>query len=419
MLAVHPDHLLRSHILKSLRQHWFSLTKEGYQDVVVGLVRERQVELALEYLERMLDERIAVSSWLYDLSIYALCNMEEFDEAMRVLHQRLKTRHEVDADLLQSDEYREFSVSSTLWYYILDTASRARHHAATLQAYNAQVASSQLIPSIGMCNNILACAAQSGDPQLATSVFDILSQRSGSPIQLQHYEALLEAYINASDLSAALSLLSTMATSGHPPTQSSTCPILVHLTQSTKHTATAFYLLEKLRDQGRPIPLVALNLIIEAYLCHGNLQAAMSVYNKLDLFTKPSTSSQQNFTPQKPNTTTYNLLLRGCRFAGDKPRAMFLACEMVALEIPPDSLTYDRLVLVCLHSDVDLNDAWRYVEEMREAGFELRQGTLNTLASRARELGDERGEMLKGRRKRYPVERKTERREEGSVETNV
>ena len=380
--------------------------------MIVGLVRERQVELALEYLERMLEDKVTVSSWLYDLLMYTLCNMEEFDEAMHVLHRRLETRHNVDAELLQSNECGELSVSATLWYYILDAASRARHHAATLQAYNVQVASSKLIPSAGICNNILACAAQSGDPQLATSVFNILSQRSGSPIQLQHYEALLEAYINASDLSAALSLLSTMATSGHPPTQLSTRPILIHLKPSAKHTATAFYLLEKLRDRGRPIPLAALNVVIEAFLHHGNLRAAMSVYNKLDLFHKPSTASQPKPAPQKPDTTTYNLLLRGCRFAGDKPRAMFLASEMVALKVPPDALTYDRLVLVCLHSDADLDDAWRYVEEMREAGFELRQGTLSTLIRRGREVGDGRGEMLKGRRKRYATRGKVKRDKE-------
>ncbi len=46
---------------------------------------------------------------------------------------------------------------------------------------------------------------------------------------------------------------------------------------------------------------------------------------------------------------------------------MFLASEMQALGIKPDLLTYDRLIMTCLHED-DFEDAFRYLEEMEDVG---------------------------------------------------
>ena len=71
---------------------------------------------------------------------------------------------------------------------------------------------------------------------------------------------------------------------------------------------------------------------------------------------------------------------------------MFLAAEMVALNIPPNALTYDRLILVCLDEakEADFGDAWRYFGEMKAAGWWPRRGTLVAMCKRACERGDER-----------------------------
>lgn len=80
---------------------------------------------------------------------------------------------------------------------------------------------------------------------------------------------------------------------------------------------------------------------------------------------------------------------------------MFLAAEMVTLQVAPDALTYDRLILVCLNSlgadneddeveDEAFLDAWRYFEEMRNLDLWPRQGTVVALSKRCCERGDER-----------------------------
>ena len=366
VLAVHPDYLLRQHILEELRQRWFSLTREGWHDVIAGLIRERQLELALDTLDQMQEEGAKVDSWLYDLMIYTLCSAEEFDSAVDLMQHRISSG--------------ELYISATLWYYLLDTASRALHHRGTLFAYRGRVESSYLNPPAGICINILSTAARHGDIYLATSAIRVLGRRSGNPIQLHHYEALLETYMTAKDIRTSFTLLTIMAAAGHPPTEASTRPIFTYLSQSPSLPATAVLTLEELREQDLQIPIQAVNVIMEGYILHRDIASALSIYKKLHKF-----GDSLN-----PNTATFNLLMRGCSQAARKDLAMFLASEMVALKIAPDKLTYDRLTLVCLNSENSIDDAWRYFEEMRGLGWWPRKGTAVTLARRACERGDQR-----------------------------
>ena len=365
-LAIHPDYLLRQHILEELRQRWFSLTKDGWHDVVVGLVRDRHIELALDALDQMQNEGTRIDSWLYDLVVYTLCLSEEFDSAINLMQHRISSG--------------ELYISASLWYNLLDTASRALHHRGTLFAYTRRVDCSYLNPPAGICINILSTAARHGDIHLATSVLRILSRRSGNPIQIHHYEALLETFMTANDIRTSFTVLTIMSAAGHPPTEASTRPIFTHLKQSPALAATAVSVLEELREQDRLIPIQAVNVIMEAYIFHRDLASALSTYKTLRRF-----GDSLN-----PNTATFNLLFRGCSQAARKDLAMFLASEMAALKVAPDRLTYDRLTLVCLNSENSIDDAWRYFEEMRDLGWWPRNGTAVALARRACARGDER-----------------------------
>ena len=366
VLAIHPDYLLRSHILHEMRQRWLSLTQNGWHDVIVGLLRDRQLERALDALEQMQGEGVAPTSTLYDTVIYTLCSAEEFDEALRLLE-----------FCLESDD---LPISPTLWAHVLDSASRALHYPLTLLAFNARVQTSYLNPSSGVCTNVLSTAARHGDPALATSVLHILSRRSGSAIQRHHYDALLETYIASKDLWTAFMLLVTMKKTGFPPTEESTRPIFRYLRQSHRSPRKAHEVLYLLRDKGQTILIQAINVLIESYIHHQNLSAALELYKSMQTL-----SSELS-----PDIATFNALLRGCALYKRKDTAMFLASEMVALEVAPDALTYDRLILNCLSGDEGLDNAWRYFEEMKAAGWWPRGGTLNSFAKEACAKGDPR-----------------------------
>ena len=370
MLAIHPDYLLRQDILEELRQRWFTLSNDGWHDVLVGLIRDRELEVVVETLEVLHREGIKIHPWLHDLLIYTFCEAEDFDEASRLMRYRV-----ANGELL---------ISPTLWYHFLDTASRALHYEATLYGWRIRVETQYLNPPSGVCYNVLSTAARQGDARLATDVFRILGNRTHT-VRLHQYETLLESYLTASDLKTALSLLSMMNASGVLPTEGTTRPLFVTLRQAPSLPATALNILHSLRESGRAIDACTINCIIESFIHHGDLASAVETYKSIHILC-----------PQGPSTATFNVLFRGCSQAGRKDLAMFLASEMVAMNVAPDALTYDRLILVCLGRLDDFNpigdfeDAWRYLKEMRGMGWWPRSGTISAFVKRCCKTSDER-----------------------------
>ena len=369
-MAIHPDYLLRQDILEELRLRWFTLSNDGWHDVLIGLIRDRELEVAVETLEILHREGIKVHPWLQDLLIYTFCDAEDFEEALRLMRYRVASG--------------ELLISATLWYHFLDMASRALHYEATLYAWRNRVETKYLIPSSGICYNVLSTAARQGDARLATDVFRILGNRTHT-VRLHQYEALLESYLMASDLETALSVLSMMNASGVPPTEETTRPLFVALRQTPSLPATALHILHSLHESGRNIDACTVNCIIESFIHHGDLASAVETYKTI-----------HTLCPQGPSTATFNVLFRGCSQAGRKDLAMFLASEMVAMNVAPNALTYDRLILVCLgrpddfSSIDDFEDAWKYLREMRGMEWWPRSGTIFALVNWCCKTADER-----------------------------
>ena len=96
-----------------LHQRWFTLSSDGWHDLVVGLIKDRQIEIALDRLEQMQGEGIRIQPWLHDMLVYNLCEAEEFDEVLKIMRWRISSG--------------EMMISASLWYSLLDTASRALH----------------------------------------------------------------------------------------------------------------------------------------------------------------------------------------------------------------------------------------------------------------------------------------------------
>ncbi|KAF2136097.1 uncharacterized protein K452DRAFT_148359 [Aplosporella prunicola CBS 121167] len=371
VLAVHPDYLLRNAILDYMRQRWFSLRADGHQDVIAGLLRERQYELALDRLDTMVREGIRIEKWLYDMTVYMLCDIEEVDEALRIIKHRT--------------ESGEMHISRGVWHCLIDAASSCLHHEATEYVWNRQVRSGYLNPASGICFNVLTTAARHGDAALATDVFRLLSDRKEIFTQ-QHYEVLIDTYLFVGDIRTALSILCIMHETSTPPDEYSTRRIYKWARVHTGRSQEAFDILKSLKESGQAVPVVAGHALIEATVYRGDLDLAIEQYKALHIICDGG-----------PTTTTFNILLRGCQKRKDL--AMFLAAEMVARKIEPDSLTYDRLLLVCLMDEQDYEDAFRYYEEMRNRGWNPRPATFVAMARRCAREQDQRAwevlEMMK------------------------
>jgi len=95
-----------------MRQRWITLTGNGWHDVVSGNIREGQLEQALDGIDEMRQAGVTIQGWLSDMMIYALCDVEELDEALRLMQDRVIIGE---------------TISSSAWYYLFDVGCRLLH----------------------------------------------------------------------------------------------------------------------------------------------------------------------------------------------------------------------------------------------------------------------------------------------------
>jgi len=369
VLAVHPDYVLRAEIMQEMKERWLGLSPEGWHSLVVGLIRDRQYEVAMDKLDEMHSDEITVQPWLYDIFMFQLCEAGELDEAFNLLKYRFNnSRNEI---------------LPTVWYYLMDAFSSAFHYEGTKYIWKRRVENENLVLSDGMCIAVLNCAARYSDPDLATNTIRILSGRR-SALTNFHYEPLLAAYAGAGDLKTALRVLVIMAKAKLEPDTSTTRPLYLTLSKSRELAQKAWKDLQELAEDGHTIPVAAVNVIIEAHIEVGQFEQAVELYKNL-----------HDICESGPNTDTFNILLQGAARQERKDLTVFLASEMRALGIKPDLLTYDRLILACLYIKDDYEDAFRYLEEMVEVGADkpdggwwMRGGTATVFVKRCVEEKD-------------------------------
>ncbi|EAT79258.2 hypothetical protein SNOG_13374 [Parastagonospora nodorum SN15] len=349
-LAVHPDYLLRTEILEYMKTRWFPLTPRGENYVVAGMLRERNFEQALEMLEGMANRQIKIENWLFHKAMWILLEHGEVEEAFYVLNLK-------DSCALVSITGRGFKATTCA------------------------------------CFSVLAVAARHGDVPLATDVFRLLTER-GTILTTHHYELLVKTYLNADDLSAALSVILIMADTNIKVDAGTCHPLLWYLRQEKKDESSrplrAFKILQDFEASGRKVPTAAINACIQASLVLERFEEGIEIYKALHTVCHAG-----------PDTQTFNILFQGCHKYVRKELAMFLANEMIELGLKPDRLTYDRLICVCLRGN-DLEDALLYYEEMRSTPIKSgssrmmqpRRGTWGDLIMKCVEKRDDRAVAL-------------------------
>jgi pentatricopeptide repeat protein len=294
---------------------------------------------------------------------------------------------------------RSQTVGTSLARTLSHITDTNQHDAARI-VWTSQVQPGYLKPPTGTCLSVLSLASRHGDVSLATDVFRLLTERE-TIFTTHHYELLIATYLKASTLSDALSVILIM-TDANLKVDAGTChPLYAYLRNAPAPPPTkaidengaeteeqlsmplhAFQLLQSFEAQGRKVPTAAVNCCIQASIALNSLPAALDMYKALHTVSSSG-----------PNTSTFNLLFRGCAQAGRKDLAMYLANEMMALNLRPDRITYDRLILVCERSG-DLDDAVNYFEEMRAAGLRPRRGTYERLMNALVDRDDERCVVL-------------------------
>jgi hypothetical protein len=202
-LTVHPHYTLQVVILDVMRANWYQFESSDVQNVILGLLRDEQYDLAYVRLMEMGQAGAAPELWMLDIMAMVLGYARHYDEMLEVCELRGK-RSSDDGGYVN------------LVYQLLDSCSTGFHYNGTAAAWEMGVVAGLFKPSDGILQNVLFTAANHGDPELAGAAYDELAGRTRVNDE-QHY-ALLESFLNAKDVPRAIEFISIMEGLGiHEP----------------------------------------------------------------------------------------------------------------------------------------------------------------------------------------------------------
>lgn len=329
------------------------LTDEGKSSVALGMLREGQYEMAMEYLDELWLTGTQVPGWVLDIFYYVLAKRGFVDSALQLSQQRVnKADGEVTA------------LPLGIWHSLLDECTRALHHEGTKFVWEKMVQPGTLNPSDGAALGVLNTAARHGDPALATEVIQLLARRR-LKLGSHHYEALLESYVQAGDLGNAFQVLCIMAEAGIQPDQSSTRAIFMVLRDAPDRVDEMVKMLSKLRKQ-HAIPVAAINVLLEALAKTGDMARTLDVYRKVVKYCSAG-----------PNRPTFLLLLENCQNA---EHAGFLATQMHRYSVRSSPMILDNLIR-CFAYDGPLSAVLGYLLELTHSASSRSWVSKDTLMS--------------------------------------
>lgn len=344
-----------------MRDRWLTVSPAGWHFVVAGLLRENQIELALEHLESMERKDTVVQNWLHSIFIYTLCDHGEMDEVYRLMRSRVEQGRDM---------------TPQLWMHVLMTAGSRDHYAMAHYVWRRMVELGYMNPLIPVCNDVLRLAAREGDTELANSVFRYLVE-GGMPLESGQYERLVETHVAAGDLPTAFKTLCTMHETQIPLADSSTDSILAYMIQSKVDRREVWQMLKRLKNEKRTVPINAVRVVAD--LCEHDAQSDPSVVDDGVGFYK----ELYTVCPEGADVRIYNTLIRMCRTARNRESGMFLVKEMASLGVIPNGATFESIILMCLDAG-NFRSGFMYFQDLvkREAALSAEtQGEIRTICA--------------------------------------
>ena len=122
LLAKSPDYLRRAEVLEEMRGRWVALTDEAWAWVVIGYLKDLQVEMALEMVREREARGLAVSIRVYTDLLARLIELGEASEACDLL---LRVEGDVGAEAWRGGLSLERR--NRVWHDLLLIAARDMH----------------------------------------------------------------------------------------------------------------------------------------------------------------------------------------------------------------------------------------------------------------------------------------------------
>ncbi|KAJ2162055.1 hypothetical protein GGF46_000930 [Coemansia sp. RSA 552] len=334
--------------------------------VIASLCARGQVEYAYSMYTNMGD--VVPMRAAIQVLVGSLCAIGEVDEAM---------------EILRAAEGRGMALSQELYLQILHNAGRYMNEAAFRHSYRqlTTMFATQITEGDLLCG--LDLAARAGDATLASGIVSRL-KHSDYPLGEHHYEPILDALVRSAQWSSVFRILHMMRQGGF----GAAAPTLRTLTRCLvvdKHDAETlvthvFNALHEVRnDAPRACDAVTLNALIAALAYSGCVEAA--AYRLDTWFTDLGVARTAD---------SYAAVLRGCMLTRNKT----IAEQMLARMLDVDGLTPSKEVLeLMLHISLmqhNYEDAFVYLESMRNASMMPSWRTYASIVRRCARVNDPR-----------------------------
>ncbi|PHH89891.1 hypothetical protein CDD83_5031 [Cordyceps sp. RAO-2017] len=323
-LAIHPDYHLRQEVVALMGEFWFPVHTAAKQNVMIGLLRDGQYELAYARLTEMIEQDDAVDPWVHDIFILVFGRLGFLDEMLLLLLRRRG---------VEGSDVDETMIS--LLSFALDVCSQAFHRQGTEFAWTAAVRNSLVQPPDGVVDNVLATAARHGDAVLATEALDMLSKRAWVVVRPFHYEAVAEAFAASGDVAGVLRILCIMQKNGTRLARLHTRAVKAALERSPELIGEAEATLRKLAaEEALPMGLVA--VVVEAIAERQGSEAAIDLYRDVTgLCGRPAgAATMQDLMVHSKTGETVRALARDyvsrVSEGGDPPRGPWVYTELIA-----------------------------------------------------------------------------------------
>lgn len=273
-LTNHPDYALRHEVLDMMKDYWFHVDARAQQNVVLGLLRDEQYELAHLRLTKLLEEYPLVDHWVLDVFIVVFGQLGFLDEMLQLLYWRESTTAAGGGGGGKDKDKDRGKDMSGLVYYALDVCSQAFHHPGTMFAWNRAVRGGGGLKAVsdGTAGNVLATAARHGDATLATEALDVLSRQTR--VRGHDYEAVVEAFAKGGDVAGAMGILGIMGENGLRVGRASTRAVVEALRRQPELAGEAEAALRRLRK----VPVAAVGAVLQGLAATQGATAALGLY---------------------------------------------------------------------------------------------------------------------------------------------
>jgi hypothetical protein len=171
---------MREYVLNEMERQWIRATTEARHDIVAGMIRGDELELAQEELDHMQRKGISVQPWLNVLLMHSLCEKRDFEAILRLVYKLRDSQTSIKTDLPRPT-----------WLYLLQQASEQGEYHLTEWIWRHHVEPMYIEPDIQSCVNALKLAAREGKHKLAESVHGVLQEVDSKAAE--EYRCLLDA----------------------------------------------------------------------------------------------------------------------------------------------------------------------------------------------------------------------------------